>query len=97
MTANENFSQLTDQVNEAQAKVKAAAGQSRAELQAQVELAQASAEQQAGEMKAQAAQDKTEAAAGWQAMKDKWHSHVTDLRQQADEPDHRPPCKQPPA
>jgi hypothetical protein len=35
--ANENFSELTDRVNQAQAKVNAAETKNRAELQAQVE------------------------------------------------------------
>lgn len=55
MTDNENFSQLTDKVNEAQAKVKAAATKGRAELQAQVEQAQSGAEQEAGKIKAKSA------------------------------------------
>ncbi len=56
MATNADFSQLTERVNEAQAKIKAAACTSRDELQAQVEQAQTTAEQQAEEIKAEAAQ-----------------------------------------
>lgn len=69
MTAQENFSQLGQRIDEAQAKVEAAARQSRDELQAEVEQAQSSAEQKADEIKAQAARGKDEAATGWQSMK----------------------------
>lgn len=44
-----------------------------------------SAEQQAEEIKAKAAQTQTEAATGWQTMKDNWHSHVAELHQKADD------------
>jgi len=59
MTAKENFSQLTDKVNEAQANVQAAMSKDRADLQAQVEQAQSSAEQKAGEIKAQRRGERT--------------------------------------
>ena len=48
-----------------------------------MEQAQASAEQKADEIKAQAARGRDEATTGWQAMKDKWQSHVADLHGKA--------------
>ena len=83
MTAEESFSQLGHKIDEAQAKVAAAASKSRDELQAEVEQAQSSARQKADEIKAQAARGRDEAATGWQAMKDRWQAHVADLHDKA--------------
>ena len=88
MTAQEDFSQLGQRIDEAQAKVEAAARQSRDELQAEVEQAQSSAEQKADEIKAEAARGKGEAATGWQSMKDTWQAHVADLHT-------KPPTRKP--
>jgi hypothetical protein len=79
------FSQLTEKVNEAQAKIKTATHASRDELQAQVERAQNIAEQQADEMKANTAQAKAQASSDWQSMKDKWQAHVADLHRSAED------------
>jgi TolA-binding protein len=83
MSASESFSQLTEKINQAQAKVEATAHQTREQLQADVQQAQASAEETAEEIKAQAARGRDAAATGWQAMKDKWQSHVSDLHDKA--------------
>lgn len=48
-----------------------------------MQQAQASAEEKADEIKAQAARARDEAATGWQAMKDRWQSHVADLHGKA--------------
>jgi hypothetical protein len=79
MTAQDNFSELTDRINQAQVKVEAAARQGRDQLAAEVQQAQVSAEQKAEEIKAQAARSRDEAGAGWQTMKDKWQTHVAHL------------------
>ena len=70
MSDNADFSQLTEKVNESQAKIKAAASDQNVDLTVGT---------------AKAAQTQTEAATGWQAMKDKWQSHVADLHQKADD------------
>jgi hypothetical protein len=78
-----DFSQLTEKVNEAQAQIKGTMSKGRDELRAQVEQAQAIAEQQADEMRANNTQGMEEAATNWQAMQDKWHSHIAQLHQRA--------------
>ena len=78
-----DFSQLAEKVNEAQAQIKGTMSKGREELRAQVEQAQAIAEQQADEMRANNAEAKEEAATNWQAMQDKWHSHIAQLHQRA--------------
>src|SRR5690348_14567367 len=80
-----DFSQLTESVNEAQAKIKAAARQTRDSLRAQVEQAQRDAEEQAGMLQAERAQAKSEASADWQSMKSKWQEHVQDLHDKAED------------
>ena len=77
------FSQLTEKVNEAQAQIEAITGKGRDELRAQVEQAQSKAEQQADHIKAKTAPTKAGAAADWQAMQDKWQSHIAQLHQRA--------------
>jgi hypothetical protein len=80
-----DFSQLTDSVNEAQAKIQAAARQTRDNLRTQVEQAQRDAEEQAGLLQAETAQAKGQASSDWQSMKSKWQSHVQDLHDKADD------------
>jgi hypothetical protein len=80
MATNATFNQLQDRVNEANVKIKAAATENRAALQAQVEQAKSTAEQLAGQIPAQA---RGGAEAGWQSMKEKWQAHVEDLHNKA--------------
>jgi len=78
-----DFSQLTERVNEAQSEIKATLTKDRDQLQSQVQQAQSKAEQQADEIKAKGAQKKAEAATGWEAMQDRWRSHIAQLHQRA--------------
>jgi hypothetical protein len=80
-----DFRQLTESVNEAQVKIKAAASQTRDTLRAQVEQAQHDAEEQAVLLQAETAQAKGQASPDWQSMKLKWQAHLQDLHRKAED------------
>jgi hypothetical protein len=71
-----DFDQLTETVNDGQAKVQAAATKTRADLRALVDQAQQKAERQAEMMHQKGDQAKGQAAAGWQSVKEKWQANI---------------------
>src|SRR6476661_6073113 len=81
MTLSDSFRKLADQIDAADANVKAAQVQDKADLKASVDAARKSADKQSAELRAKAEEASQRAKSGWQEVQDDWDAHVQRLRQ----------------
>src|SRR5829696_278100 len=82
---SDSFRKLADQIDVAEANVKTASSQGKADLQAKVDEARKSADEQSAQLRSRAEEASNRASSGWQEVQDDWKSHVQRIRQRVDE------------
>ena len=80
MDGSEQLSKLSTHAKEAEDRVKAAIGKSRADLEQDVENARQSAEEQADQLRASAHTDHGKLSAWWHDLQHSWDEHMTKMR-----------------
>ena len=82
---SDSFRKLADQIDEADANVKAASSQRKEELQSKVDEARKTADKQSAELHAKAEAASDSASSGWKQIQDDWNAHVARVRQRIDQ------------
>jgi hypothetical protein len=84
MAASDDFTELKDQVEEADRTIKAAVAKQDAELKAMVDAARKKADERAAQLGTKTTEAADEAQRQWNQVQSDWDKHVKRIRQRAD-------------
>jgi len=84
MSVTDSFANLVEQVDEANSKIKAAAEQGQAEIQAKVHEARRDADNHIAELGTKSSDATSAAESDWRQMQADWKRHVGQTRQKVD-------------